>query len=239
MGCRAGGDPEPHSHSLGIGRRNSSAKKNHTIPQAHESLPGHTPRLPFASTCGNVTNSTATTICSKSDTASGTQGAAGELGQARKGHRHLRAAGGQAAQDTEDARGGPDGQPDPPNLPLLLLCSGTVLTSRPARTGGSSPQRGVAPPPPSLSSPCPHRRVPARGQRWGWGWGWAGRLLEFCSTVARQWRRQTLLLLRQGAAGPNANQGRRSSPGPMLPLPAPPWHCSHPGAEEQGTKAPA
>lgn len=40
MGCRAGGDPKPHSHSLGIGRQNSSTKQNHTRPQAHESLPG-------------------------------------------------------------------------------------------------------------------------------------------------------------------------------------------------------
>lgn len=39
-GCRAGGDPKPHSHSLGIGRQNSSTKQNHTRPQAHESLPG-------------------------------------------------------------------------------------------------------------------------------------------------------------------------------------------------------
>lgn len=164
-----------------------------------------------------------------------------ELGRARKGHRHPRAAGGQAAPDTEDARGRPGGRTDPPNLGVSKAVSSSPSSSSRGQSSPHTPPgwgaaaRSAGWPHHRPRCPSPHRRVPARGQRWGW----AGCLLEFCSAVARQWRRRTPL--RRGAAGPNANQGRRSSPSPTLPLPAPPRlrPCSHPGAEERRRKAPA
>lgn len=67
-------------------------------------------------------------------------------------------------------------------LPLLLF-SGTVLTSHPARMGGSSPQRGVAPPP----SPLSQSPQTCAGSRAALGLGRlpAGVLLGGCQAMAK------------------------------------------------------